>query len=54
MSLLKLPKLKDDNSVINSNMTEMEKKKQARHNITIKKRHEPGASANMNGNSNDS
>ena len=43
----------NDNSVINSNMTEMEKKKQARHNITIKKRHEPGASANMNGNSND-
>jgi hypothetical protein len=43
-----------DNSVINSNMTEMEKKKQARHNITIKKRHEPGASAgaNMNGNDN--
>jgi len=40
----------NDNSVINSNMTEMEKKKQARHNITIKKRHEPGA--NMNGNDN--
>jgi hypothetical protein len=30
----------NDNSAINSNTTEIEKKKQARHNITIKKRHE--------------
>jgi hypothetical protein len=38
-----------DNSVINSNMTEIEKKKQARHNITIKKRHENPTNNNLNG-----
>ena len=38
----------NDNSAINSNMTELEKKKQARHNITIKKRHEPSANSNEN------
>ena len=42
----------NDNSAINSNMTELEKKKQARHNITIKKRHEPSASGNTNSNEN--
>jgi hypothetical protein len=31
----------NDNSAINSNATELEKKKLARHNITIKKRHDP-------------
>ena len=30
-----------DSSAINSNMTDIEKKKQTRHNITIKKRQEP-------------
>jgi hypothetical protein len=30
----------NDNSAINSNMSELEKKKQVRHNITIKKRHD--------------
>jgi hypothetical protein len=30
----------NDNSAINSNMTELEKRKQIRHNITIKKRHD--------------
>jgi hypothetical protein len=48
----------NDNSTINSNITELEKKRQARHNITIKKRHtidenmtSAGASSSANGNS---
>jgi hypothetical protein len=45
----------NDNSAINGNMTELEKKKQARHNITIKKRHDTncgvnGSEANTAGN----
>lgn len=39
-----------DSSAINSNMTEIEKKKQARHNITIKKRHETTTNNNVNNN----
>ena len=42
----------NDNSAINSNMTDIEKKKQNRHNITIKKRHD--LSTNSSGNSNSS
>jgi len=34
----------NDSSAINSNMSELEKKKLVRHNITIKKRHDSGAS----------
>jgi len=41
----------NDNSAINSNMTEMEKKKQARHNITIKKRHDTNEGVNTTANS---
>jgi hypothetical protein len=40
----------NDNSAINGNMTELEKKKQARHNITIKKRHDTNGSLNTVGN----
>jgi len=36
----------NDNSAINGNMTELEKKKQARHNITIKKRHDTNTAGN--------
>ena len=44
----------NDNSAINSNATELEKKKLARHNITIKKRHEPqGNGLNGSGTSNE-
>ena len=39
-----------DNSAINSNVSETEKKKQTRHNITIKKRHD--IHTNSGGNSN--
>jgi hypothetical protein len=39
----------NDNSTINS-MTDIEKKKQARHNITIKKRHDTNASSNATSN----
>jgi hypothetical protein len=42
-----------DNSVINSNMTEIEKKKQARHNITVKKRHDNSSVDSTNNNLND-
>ena len=41
----------NDNSTINS-MTDIEKKKQARHNITIKKRHDTNANGNSNANVN--
>jgi hypothetical protein len=43
-----------DNSHINSNMSEIDKKKMVRHNITIKKRHDVGGSGsglNTTGNS---
>ena len=40
-----------DNSAINS-MTDIEKKKQARHNITIKKRHDTNNNSTANSNSN--
>jgi hypothetical protein len=39
----------NDNSTINS-MTDIEKKKQARHNITIKKRHDTNATSNATSN----
>jgi hypothetical protein len=42
----------NDNSAINSNATELEKKKLARHNITIKKRHEPQGNGINTGNEN--
>jgi len=41
----------NDNSAINS-MTDIEKKKQARHNITIKKRHDTNDNSTGNSNSN--
>ena len=41
----------NDNSAINS-MTDIEKKKQARHNITIKKRHDTNSNSNANSNAN--
>jgi hypothetical protein len=40
----------NDNSAINSNMTETEKRKQARHNITIKKRHDINNGGNTTSN----
>jgi len=38
----------NDTSAINSNIYEIEKKKQVRHNITVKKRHDDGGSNNNN------
>ena len=42
----------NENPSINSNLTEIEKKRQARHNITIKKRPNIAANAYSNGNAN--